>query len=206
MSSKSQLKGIIMLSLTAFIWGAAFVAQSVGLDNVGAFTFAGIRTLFGAITLLPAIILKDRIYTKEMTSSELARKKERDKNSLKYGVIIGIVLCFAANFQQFAFYDSTPGKVAFITSLYMFFVPVFEFLMGKKSPVFTWICVGFGFVGLYFLSIDPNDILNISKGDLLALICSIGFAVHIILIGKFVPYCDGVRLSFWQFVVSGGLS
>jgi len=203
---KTQFKGVLLLMLTAFIWGTSFVAQSKGMENVDAFTFNGIRTLLGAAVLLPIVLLRDRTSVRGMTAEQAADHKAISKKTLRYGAILGVVLCVASNFQQFAFYDSTSGKIAFITSFYMFFVPLFGLVVGKRVPAITWICVVFGCIGMFFLCIDPANPGSINKGDLMACICSVFYAVHILLVEKLVPDVDGVKLSCVQFTVSGAIS
>lgn len=195
-----------MLLLTALIWGSSFVAQSVGMESVEGFTFNGIRTLLGAFVLLPFVLIRDRIQAKNMTTQQIQARKTLNKKTVIYGTILGVVFCAAGNFQQFAFEYSTSGKIAFITALYMFFVPLFGLVLKKRVPLLTWICVIFGFVGLYFLCIDPADFGSINRGDFRAFICSVLFAVHILLIEKFAPDVDGVKLSCVQFFVSGIIS
>lgn len=206
-SGKTQLLGIFMLLLTAIIWGASFVAQSIGLDTVGTFTFNGIRTLLGAAVLLPVILIRDRHATRSMNGEELRQHKLTGRKTLRYGLPIGIVFCIASNFQQYSLYDSDPGKIAFITALYMFFVPVLGLSLKKKVPVLTWICVLSGFVGLYFLCITPGAFHQlISKSDLLAVIGAFFFAVHILMIERYIQIVDGIKLSCLQFAVSGVIS
>lgn len=204
---KTQFKGVLMLLLTALIWGASFVAQSVGLDAVGSFTFNGIRTLMGVAVLAPFILIRDKRSARFMSQAQLHDRKLANKKALRYGLILGVVFCMASNFQQYSLNDSAPGKIAFITALYMFFVPFFGLFLKKKVPLLTWLCVLFGFVGLYFLCITPGDIQQaISKSDLLAIIGSVIFAIHILLIERYAPEVDGIRLSCIQFAVSGVLS
>ena len=201
MKQKTQFKGVIMLLLTAFIWGSAFVAQDIGMENVESFTFGGIRTLLGALVLLPVVIIRDK---KSTLSAE--QRRADNKKTLKYGVILGLVFCLATNFQQYAFVfpESSPGKIAFITAMYMFFVPLLGLaFMRKKVSSITWICVLCGFVGLYFLCITQGDMTAVSMSDILSFICALFFAVHILLVEKFSPEADGVKLSFIQFAVSG---
>ncbi len=200
---KTQWKGIVMLMLTALIWGSSFVAQSVGMESVEAFTFNGIRTLMGAVVLIPFILIRDKIQARSMTAEQIKERKVMDKKTIRYGLILGVVFCAASNFQQVAFEYSTSGKIAFITALYMFFVPLFGLFLKKRVPVLTWICVLAGFVGLYFLSVGPGGLGSINRGDFRAFICSIFYAVHILLIEKFAPDVDGIKLSCTQFVVSG---
>ncbi len=206
MTQKTQLKGVLMLLLTAFIWGTSFVAQSVGMESVEAFTFNGIRTLMGACVLLPFIMIRDRLTAKKMTDEQLTERKRLNKKTVTYGAVLGVVLCAASNFQQFAFNYSTSGKIAFITAFYMLFVPLIGLIFRKKTPLITWICVAFGFVGLYFLCMNPDDMSAVNKGDILSLICSVIYAVHILLVEKFAPDVDGIKLSCVQFAVSGTIS
>ena len=203
---KTQFKGVALLLLTALIWGIAFVAQSAGMENVGAFTFSGVRTWMAVCVLLPFILIRDRLTARYKTKEQLAERKAENRRVLKYGVILGVVFCAAGNLQQFAFYDSTSGKIAFITALYMFFVPLIGALGGKRIPALTWLSVAAGFVGLYFLCIDPNNLGAVNRGDLLALGCSVLFAVHILLIERFACRVDGVKLSCAQFAVSAAIS
>jgi len=204
--TKTKLSGVLMLLLTALIWGVAFVAQDVGIDKIGAFTFSGIRTLMGAIVLLPFIIIRDKSSAKKMTQNQLAERKLQDKKTMKNSILLGAVFCLATNLQQFAFYYSEPGKIAFITAMYMFFVPLLGLFIKKRVPLVTWICVVIGFIGLYFLCIDPENISAINFGDFLTFLCAIVFAVHILLIEKFSADSDSLKLSAAQFAVGGTIA
>ncbi len=200
---KTQWKGVVMLMLTALIWGSSFVAQSVGMESVGAFTFSGVRTVLGAIVLVPFILIRDRLQGRSMTEEQVKERKGKNKKVLRYGAILGVVFCAACNFQQFAFEYSTSGKIAFITALYMFFVPLFGLFLKKRVSWLTWVCVVFGFIGLYFLCIGPGGLGSVNRGDLRALVCSVFYAMHILLVEKFAPDVDGIKLSCVQFAVSG---
>ncbi len=215
---KTQWKGVISLLLTAFIWGTSFVAQSIGMEKIEAFTYNGIRTLMGGIFLLPVIIIKELVKKKKSSTKinsvnshpdNISDKPEHSiftKKALKSGIILGCIFCIASNFQQFAFYYSTAGKIALVTSLYMFFVPILGLFINKKVPPVTWICVVFGFIGLYFLCITPDQIGSINKGDFLALICAFVYAIHILCVEKFSKEVDGILLSCLQFFVGGTIS
>ncbi len=202
MYQKTQLKGIIILFACAFIWGSSFVAQSVGNESVGMFTFNGIRTVLGAIVLLPVILLSDIISLSKGTKTKDLIKNE-NKNAIIYGAMLGVVLCLASNLQQAAFEYTTSGKIAFITALYMFFVPIIGLFIKKRVPLLTWFCVVVGFIGLVILCMNPEDMTQINKGDFLAFLCSIVYAVQILMVENFVSKTDGVKLSCVQFAVSG---
>ncbi len=198
-----QLKGVLILLITAFIWGGAFVAQTVGLESVGVFTFSSVRTLLGALVLLPVILVRDRITGAKMTLEERSERWKNDKKTIKNGIILGLVFCVACNFQQYALLYSSPGKVAFITAIYIFFVPLLGLFIRKRVPLLTWICVALGAVGLYLLCVNPAELGSINFGDVLALICAFAFAVHILLIERFAQNADGLKLSCVQFAVCG---
>lgn len=201
---KTQLKGVIILLLTAIIWGSSFISQTIGSGSVPAFTFMGLRTLIGAFFLLPYIILKKTLDKKRNPENSTA--PIFDRKTIKYGIIIGIFLCAATNFQQFAFYqeNASTGKIAFITAMYMFFVPIIGFIMfRKKVPILTWICILIGFVGLYFLCFESAKIERINFGDILTFICALFFAFQILFIEKFAPGCDGIKLSCIEFFSAG---
>ena len=100
----TQFKGVVMLLLTALIWGSSFVAQSVGMEVIEAFTFNGIRTLMGAAFLLPFILIRDKVTGRKMTKEQLEERKALNRKTIKSGLILGLVFCVACNFQQFAFY------------------------------------------------------------------------------------------------------
>lgn len=203
---QTQFKGVLMLLLTALIWGTSFVSQSVGSESVEPFTFMGIRTLIGATVLLPFILIRDKISAKKMTEEQIIERKKTNKKTILYGAIIGVVLAAATNFQQYAFNYSSTGKIAFITAMYMFFVPLAGLFLKKRIPVITWICVFLGFVGLFFLCFKPEDNFTMNKGDILALICSVFFTVQILCIERFAQECDGVKLSCVQFYTAGLIS
>jgi len=202
---KTQAKGIILLFICAFVWGSSFVAQAEGMETIEGFTFNGIRMLIGAVTLLPFILVKD-LGAKRKPSFDRAAYKKELKSSVTSGLIIGVVLTIASNFQQFAFNYSTPGKIAFITAFYMFLVPIFGlFLKRRPSPV-IWGCVALGVVGLYLLCVKGGDFASVNRGDLLALICAVFYAVHILCVEKLEGATDPLKLSAVQFFVTGVIS
>lgn len=204
--NKTQLKGVLILLLTAIIWGASFVSQSVGSESVEPFTFMAVRTLMGATVLVPFILIRDKISGKKLTDEQLKERKQSDKKTIIYGAILGIFLAAATNLQQFAFYYSTAGKIAFVTAMYMFFVPIFGLFLKKRIPFITWLCIMMGFVGLFFLCFKGGDSFKMNRGDFLALICAIFFTFQILLIERFSQHCDGIKLSCAQFYSAGFIS
>ena len=186
-----NMKGNLLLALTAFIWGTAFVAQSTGVEHIGPFTFNGIRSFLGFFALLPVIFVISR--KKKDTS------KRRDL--IIGGLICGTVFTIASMLQQIGLVYTEPGKAGFITALYIVIVPIIEAFMGKRLHKNTIWAILIALVGMYLLCI--TDSLTLSKGDFLVLLCAVFYSFHIIAIDKFSPKVDGVKLSAFQFLVAG---
>lgn len=196
------LKNSLILLLTATIWGVAFVAQSVGMDYVGGFTFNAVRSIIGSIVLLPVIWFLDR--QKEPAKHTAPEQQAERKTLVMGGIACGICLCLASNFQQFGIKYTTVGKAGFITACYIVIVPIIGLFMKKKCSPFIWAAVIMALIGLYLLCI--TDDFSIGKGDILVLICAVLFSLHILVIDYFSPMVDGVKMSCIQFLVCGVLS
>lgn len=197
-----KLKNSLILLLTAAIWGVAFVAQSVGMDYVGGFTFNMVRCIIGAIVLLPVIWFLDK--GKKPVYRTPEEKTAGRKTLLIGGISCGICLCLASNFQQFGIKYTSVGKAGFITACYIVIVPILGLFLKKKCSPFIWAAVVMALVGLYLLCI--NDGFSIGKGDILVMICAVLFSFHILVIDYFSPKVDGVKLSCLQFLTAGILS
>lgn len=192
---KEQIRGSLLLLVAAIIWGSAFVSQSVGMEYVGPFTFNCVRSLIGGIVLIPCIaILNQGKSKKKMILSE-------KKRLLLGGVCCGIALTTGSTLQQFGIMYTTVGKAGFITAFYIIIVPILGIFLGKKCGMSVWISVVIALAGLYFLCI--TDGFSIGKGDIYVFLCAIAFSVHILVIGYFTQFNDGVKLSCIQFFVCG---
>lgn len=195
--NKSNIKGNVILIITALIWGTAFVAQSVGMDYVGPFTFITARYIVGGLFLIPCIYLLDKMNKKTVKESS-----HNDKKTLFVaGILCGIALFTASCFQQIGIQYTTVGKSGFITSLYIVIVPMLGILFKKKVPAKVWISVVISLIGLYLLCM--NEVFSISRGDFFILICAFCFSIHILIIDKYSSLVDGVRMSCIQFFVAG---
>ena len=205
---KTQMRNSLLLLLTAVIWGVAFVAQSVGMDYVGAFTFNCVRSIIGGLVLIPCIIFLKNLKHKEMGGQGKLSVKESlqvTRVELVGGICCGVALFAASNFQQFGISYTTVGKAGFITALYVVIVPIMGLFFKKKVSFVIWISVVLSVVGLYLLCMTENS-FSLAFGDLLVLICALLFSVHILVIDYFSPKGDGVIISCIQFFVSGILS
>ena len=197
-----QLRNSLFLLLTATIWGTSFVAQSVGMDYVGPFTFNMLRCLIGGIVLIPCIFLLNKIAPQEKKVLTEQECKKEKKTLLIGGVCCGILLSLAMNFQQVGIQYTTVGRAGFITACYIIIVPLIGMtFFGKKCRSTIWLAVVLALVGLYLLCITEE--FDIGQGEFLVLICSFLFSLHILVIDYFSPLVDGVKMSCIQFLVAG---
>lgn len=175
--------------LAAAIWGFAFVAQRVGMDYVGPFTYTGVRFLLGGLSLLPLIYYFSRTGGYDRPSSW--------KETMLPGLLAGTVLFTAVSLQQVGMLYTSAGKAAFITGLYLVLVPILGIFLKQRTNLSTWLGCVLGLIGLYFLCIRESS--TIQFGDLLVLIGAFFWAVHIHVIGRF-NWLSAVRLSCIQFL------
>lgn len=198
---KKQLRGSLLLTLTALIWGTAFVAQTMGMDHIGPFTFNAVRTLLAGTALIPVILLFDKLQKRP----PLSRQTKID--TLTGGVFCGTALFVASSLQQAgieAITENASGKAGFITALYIIIVPIIGLFLGKRARKLVWLCVVLAIIGFYLLCVTGD--FSIGLGELLVLGCAFGYSVHIMLIDHFSHKADGMRMSCIQFFVSGFLS
>ena len=193
-------KNAFMLILTAFIWGTAFVAQSVGMDYLGPFTFNGVRSLIGGVALIPCIWLLQKLNDK----SEPVTEERNRKDLLIGGISCGVLLFAASSLQQVGIQYTTAGKAGFITAFYIVFVPVLGIFLGKKTGWKVWTAVILALAGLYFMCITEK--FTIGKGDIFLFACALVFSLHILVIDYFSPKVEGVKMSCIQFLVCGIIS
>ena len=174
---QKQTKGSILLLLCAMIWGAAFVAQSEGMQYVGPFTMGATRFFLAGLVLLPVIAVLDR----KGWSQNRAVTQSDKKKQLLAGVICGVLLFAATTLQQFGLLDTTVGKSGFVTALYIVFVPILGAVIGKRAGLRVWLCALAAVCGMYLLCVGSG--FSVSGGDLLTLGCAVLFAIHICYVG-----------------------
>ncbi len=195
-----KMRGNLLLLITAMVWGTSFVSQSVGMDHIGPNTFNGLRTLLGGIVLLPVIFMIDAGKKKSGTYKPVDKKK-----LFLYGSICGVFLCVAATLQSYGLKEISAGESGFITALYIIFVAVFGVFSGRKLTGKIVCGVVLATAGMYFLCLFGQSI-SFKNGHFITFLCSILFAFHILVIDKFSPNTDGVKLSCVQFFVAGILN
>lgn len=198
---KQQIKSSLILLLTATIWGVAFVAQSVGMEYIGPFTFNAIRCVLGGLVLIPVILVLKK---KKETGAE-NQEKEDKKTLWAGGIACGVILCIASNLQQFGIMEASVGKSGFFTALYIVMIPVIGIFIGKRPGIKLWFCVALAVVGMYLLCMKDGS-FTIERADIMLLLCALVFSFHILVVDYFSPKVDGVKMSCIQFFACGVLS
>jgi drug/metabolite transporter (DMT)-like permease len=194
----STLKSDLLLLLTAAIWGFAFVAQRVGMEHVGPFTFNGIRFALGSLSLVPLLFWQLNGKPSPLPSAEGFGP------ALRGGCIAGLFLFTGASLQQVGLVYTTAGNAGFITGLYVVIVPLIGLLFRQRSTAGAWLGAGLAAVGLYFLSV--TDQFTIAWGDFLELLGAFFWAGHVLVIGHFSPRVSAIRLAITQFAICSILS
>lgn len=198
MEQQSTGKTNLLLLLVSIIWGTAFVAQVVGMENVGPFTFNGARFVVGSLSLIPVML----IYRKKKPRAE--RPAFLSPFLLFGGFAMGTALFIGATLQQVGLLYTTAGNAGFITGLYVIIVPIMGLLWGQRTNAGTWIGAILAVAGMYFLSVKAN--MSIGKGDLLVLSGAFFWAGHVQLISWFTQKMDSLLLSLYQFLFAAVLS
>lgn len=201
---QTSLRSSAMLTLTALIWGVAFVAQSEGMNYVGGFTFNACRFIVGGMVLIPCIFFLRRVNGDQWAKLDRTEQAKRRKTGITGGICCGVFICLGSTFQQFGIAQTTVGKAGFITSLYIIIVPILGLFLRKKVGLNIWVSVGIAALGMYLLCITEG--FAISRGDFLVFLCAIGFSLHILVIDYFSPKADGVVISCVQFFTAGIIS
>ena len=195
-----QLKGSIALLTCTVIWGFAFIAQSVGMDLIGPFTFQMVRCLLAVVFLVPFSFVLD------MGKCSMRESFEKWKNPRlwKASMLCGIALFAASSLQQYGLLYTDAGKAGFLTAMYIVLTPIVGLFRGNRVPKATVFSVGIAVIGLYLLSCA--GVSRINKGDLLIMGCALAFAVQINCIDHFAEGLDGFRMNCIQALTVALLS
>lgn len=199
MAGNRQLRNSLLLTLTAVIWGVAFVAQSEGSQYMGACTFTGLRSLIAAAVLWPVIRFTDR-------HAGVAPASHASRGLWRAGIICGTLLCAASLLQQRGIELGTgAGKAGFITATYIVLVPILNWVVFHRHTGWVlWLGVAVGLAGLYFLCMDSDFTIQFS--DLLVLLCAVAFSFQILAVDRFSPLYDALKLAAIQFLTCGVLA
>lgn len=196
MKMNKKLKGSLSLLLATVIWGLAFIAQSVGMEKIGPFTFQAIRCGLAVIFLFGCSLVTD------LKANSFGKWK--DPVLWKAGIICGCALFVAASLQQIGLVYTDAGKAGFITAMYIVLVPILGLFLKNKPPKTAVFSVILAVIGLYLLSCV--GVTEVNKGDMYLMGCALAFAVQINCIDRLAGNLDGLRLNCVQSLVVTVLS
>lgn len=204
MITNKKLQSNLLLLLTAMIWGAAFVAQSKAMDNIGTFTFNAVRSIIAGVALLPVAYFASR--SRKARGETAPEEEPGGKKALIIGgAACGVVLAIASGLQQLGIeQDINVGKAGFLTAMYIIIVPILGIFLKKRAHFTIWVSVLLAVFGMYLLCIKEG--FHIETRDLLEIACAFCYSVHILVIDHFSPKVDCVKMSAIQFFVCGALS
>jgi len=194
MKNKSVQANLVLL-ITAVIWGGGFVAQRLGMQQMGPYIFNGFRFFIGALTLTPIILIRKQTGTSQ---------KGNLNRTLLVGAVAGLFIFFGATFQQLGLVYTTAGKAGFITGLYVVIVPLLGMVWGDRGSLFTWLGAMLAVIGLYILSASRGVVF--APGDGFVLIGACFWALHVQFIARYSPDVDVFQLSFVQSLFTSLIS
>ena len=184
----------LLLLLVAFIWGVGFVPQREGLDYFSPLAFNSFRFALGALTLVPLMLLLKSV----------SKRNFFNLKSVYFGGILGLLLFGGAAFQQVALKYTSVANVAFITGIQVIIVPMLGYFLGMRYTIVVWLGGLFAIVGLYLMTGSSGEISL--KGDVLAFIGAFFWALHLLIISRFVHGHNQLVLAFFQFLICSILS
>ena len=185
--------------LAAFIWGTAFVAQSVSAETVSPFAFNMSRSIVATVFLLIIVLV--------LSLSKKTKEKTAPKNNKQLligGILCGTVLTVATALQQASLSDTAAGKAGFITALYIVIVPILSIFLHKKAPITVWLSVVIAVFGLYFLCVKGD--FSVNRSDIFLILCAFVFSVQILFVDHYSSRVDCIKLSCVQFATASVLS
>ena len=198
-----KTSGFICCLVAAIFWGTTFVAQDVATKTIPPFTFLALRSFVGAFALLLFILWRDAGKKRKGNFEKTDRATWR--TLLVGGALCGLFLCAASSLQQFGIGNNagSPGKDAFITALYIVFVPVLSLFFGKRSAPHVYVSVLVALGGLWLLCMNGT---TLGIGDIQLIGCSLIFAGHILVVEIVGARVDAIKLSCVQFFTTGVLA
>lgn len=189
-----RLGGSFSLFLAAFLWGTTFVAQSVGMEDIGPYTYGAARYIVAVpVVLLLWLLFRGR--------REAAKAASVYRSGWKNGLGAGVIMLMATTLQQVGMQYTTVGKAAFITCLYLVFVPLVTLLLEKRGDILTWGGAFLALAGLYFLCFRGTVGFSLTGGDFLIFVSSLFWTMHILYIDRFAALVDAIELSAAQLFV-----
>lgn len=184
---KYAIPAILGMLLTAIIWGFAFVVVKNSLDSINTEYMLALR-------FTVAVVALSLIFIKKFKKINLLY--------IRNGAILGAFLFISYAFQTYGCEQTTAGKNAFLTTIYVIIVPFLSWIINKKKPnKFCIIGAVLGIVGIALLSLgneDVGNIFSVNIGDMLTIVCGVGYAVHFVFVERYNKEQDPVLLTVLQ--------
>ena len=187
-----HLRGTLMLLAASFFWGTTFVAQILGMEGLGPYTYAAARFALGVLFI-------GALWCLYRDKRAAQRRAGTFRSGFRAGIPVGLAMFVGVTLQQVALLYTTAGKTAFITTLYIVLVPLAAVLLGQRVRAVQWSGAILAFAGVYFLSAYGERSIN--TGDLLVLLCSFFWMAQILLIDRYARAVDAIELCFMQMIV-----
>jgi drug/metabolite transporter (DMT)-like permease len=185
-----KIKADLALLFVTLTWGISFILTKNTISNIEVFNFLALRFSI-------AFLLSSMFFNKKMM--------HLDKQSIKYGIIVGFVLFSGFTLQTIGLLYTSTTNSAFITGLSVIIVPIISASLFKtkikKSVKFG---VFVALIGLSLLTLNGITVLNI--GDFYSLLSAIVFALYIVLVGYFTTRTDSILFAIMQIGAVGTFS
>ena len=182
-NGSSTTKGLFLLLGASFIWGTGIVAQKLGAETLGAFTFNALRCLLGLVILIPMTLWFEKRQRQSGAAADFLRGREKRRALVIAGVVGGLGFFGGATFQQLSLAYISAGKSGFLTALYIVFLPLAERVCGKKTTGKVWLGIGLALVGLYLLCVKEG--FSFGKGDILGITGAFFWTFEILTVDRY---------------------
>jgi len=181
-----KLKADLSLTFCSLIWGATFVVVKTGLDHSSPFLFLAVRFSIAAVLMA-------------LYRPQVIRTAEREE--IFAGLRLAFFMFAGYCFQTAGLQYTTATNSGFVTGSSVVLVPLLlGVFWGRRLT--TWIYLGAfaALVGLYFLTVPPEGMRYLNRGDLMTLVAAGFYAIHIILVGEYSQGHSISALSLIQVV------
>ncbi|MBM43955.1 MAG: EamA family transporter [Phycisphaerae bacterium] len=193
-----RLKAEGLLLSAAIIWGGGFIAQKVGMDDIGPWAYTGARYGIALLAMLPLLWLP-------LPRRSSGSSKPRSTAALIIGgVLAGIGIAVGGILQQVGIERTSAGNAGFITGLYVILVPLLGLFVGYVVRITVWSGALVAIFGLYLLSVQGEREIN--PGDILVFLGTFAWAFQVLVIGWASPRTDPMRLAVLQIGVAAILT